>query len=218
MNARDDMNRPPKPATIAPVKLPGAWAAGLDAAIEQAERSWDQGGIPIGAVLLARDGSIVARGHNRRVQDGSTVMHAEIACMHEAGRRDDWHTLTLVSTLSPCIMCTGAALLHRVPVVVAGENVTFRGADHLLREAGVEVHVVNDPRCIGLMQRMQRERPELWAEDIGYPDDPAHPAHPAHPARPARPAHPANPADPAGSAGPGDPDGSGESTIPSGTR
>lgn len=143
----------------------------LDAAVEQAEKSWAEGGIPIGSALGTPDGAIVAAGHNQRVQTGDTTAHAEIVCMRNAGRRRDWHTLTLATTLSPCVMCTGAALLHRVPRIVIGENRTFMGAEDLLKEAGVELIHMNDPRCIELMERMIREKPELWNEDIGVPPD-----------------------------------------------
>jgi len=144
-----------------------SWAAGLDAAIEEAERSRAEGGIPIGAALLDPSGVIVARGHNRRVQDGDPTAHAEVTCVRRAGRRRDWSSLTLVSTLSPCPMCSGTAVLLRIPVVVVGEHDSFLGAEDWLRAAGIEVHVLGDPRCIALMRRLQREHPDLWAEDIG---------------------------------------------------
>ncbi len=139
----------------------------MDAAIEQAEKGWREGGIPIGSVLAAGDGTIVARGHNQRVQSGDPILHAEMDCIRKAGRRNDWSQLTLVSTLSPCPMCTGTAVLYKVPRVVIGENRTFQGAEHWLDEAGAEVLVLDDPRCVELMHRLQREKPGLWAEDIG---------------------------------------------------
>jgi cytosine deaminase len=139
----------------------------LDAAIEQARKSWSEGGIPIGAVLVDREGTIVARGHNERVQSGDPTAHAEIVCIRHAGRRRDWRELTLVSTLSPCPMCSGAAILFKIPEVVVGENRTFLGAEAWMRASGVEVTVLDDPRCVALMERLQRERPDLWAEDIG---------------------------------------------------
>lgn len=143
----------------------------LDAAIEQAEKSWSEGGIPIGAVLAdPDDGGIVARGHNMRVQTGDPTAHAEIVCVRNAGRRRDWHRLTLVSTLSPCPMCSGTAVLLGIPRVVVGEHDTFMGAEDWMRHNGIDVHLMNDPRCIALMERMQREQPDLWAEDIGLPD------------------------------------------------
>jgi len=144
-----------------------AYRKWLDAAIEQAEKSWDQGGIPIGSVLVDEAGRIVARGHNRRVQDGDPTAHAEVVCVRAAGRRRDWSSLTLVSTLSPCPMCSGTAILFRIPRVIIGENRTFLGAESWMRHEGIELIVLDDERCIELMERMQRERADLWAEDIG---------------------------------------------------
>ena len=144
-----------------------AMQAWLDAAIEQAEKSWSEGGIPIGSVLVDAAGEIVARGHNERVQSGDPTAHAEVSCVRNAGRRRDWSELTLVSTLSPCPMCSGTAILFRIPRVVVGENRTFMGAEDWMRQSGIEVHVLDDSRCVELMQRMQREKPDLWAEDIG---------------------------------------------------
>lgn len=141
--------------------------AGLTAAIELAQKSWSEGGIPIGAVLMTEDGRVVAGGHNERAQTGDPTAHAEIVCLRDAGRRRDWQELTLVSTLSPCPMCAGAAVLYRIRRVVVGENATFQGAEHWLAEAGIEVHVLHDARCAALMERLQREKPDLWAEDIG---------------------------------------------------
>lgn len=141
-----------------------AW---LDVARAEAERSWAQGGIPIGSVLVDAGGTIVARGHNRRVQDGDPTAHAEVTCVRAAGRRRDWSSLTLVSTLSPCPMCAGTAVLFKIPRVVIGEHRTFMGAEDWMREAGIELIVVDDPACVALMERLQREKPELWAEDIG---------------------------------------------------
>ena len=141
----------------------------LDAAIEQAEKSLREGGIPIGSALMAPDGTIVARGHNLRVQTGDPTAHAETACIRSAGRRRDWHTLTLASTLSPCAMCSGTAVLHRIPRVVIGENRTFQGREDWLRAEGIEVINLNDRRCIEMMERFIREKPELWNEDIGVP-------------------------------------------------
>ncbi len=139
----------------------------LDAAIEQAEKSWAEGGIPIGSILADADGTIVARGHNERVQSGDPTAHAEVVCVRNAGRRRDWHTLTLVSTLSPCPMCSGTAVLFKIPRVIVGENRTFQGAERWMADNGIDITVLNDERCIALMQRMQREKPDLWAEDIG---------------------------------------------------
>ena len=139
----------------------------LDAAIEMAEKSWNEGGIPIGSVLATEDGRIIASGHNERVQSGDPIAHAEMVCLRHAGRRRDWGELTLVSTLSPCSMCTGAAVLYGVKRVVIGENGTFMGAEHWLHEAGIDVELLQDDRCIALMKRLQAEKPDLWAEDIG---------------------------------------------------
>ncbi len=140
---------------------------GLDEAIRMAEKSWAEGGIPIGSVLMTEEGEIVAAGHNERVQTGDPTAHAEMVCLRKAGRRRDWRELTLVSTLSPCSMCTGTAVLYKVKRVVIGENGTFQGAEHWLHESGISTHVMHDPRCIALMERLQREKPDLWAEDIG---------------------------------------------------
>lgn len=142
----------------------------LDAAYEQAVKSLNEGGIPIGSAVGSLGAGIVGRGHNQRVQSGDTTAHAEVSCIRNAGRRRDWHTLTLASTLSPCIMCTGTTILHRIPRVVIGENKAFMGAEDLMRQHGVSLRVVDDPRCIALMERFIRERPELWNEDIGIPE------------------------------------------------
>ena len=141
----------------------------LDEAIRQAVKSLDEGGIPIGSAIGSETAGIVGPGHNQRVQTGDSTAHAEIDAFRNAGRRDDWPSLTLASTLSPCIMCTGATLLHRVPVVVIGEHETFMGAEDLMKERGVELIVAHDPRCIELMERFIDARPELWNEDIGVP-------------------------------------------------
>lgn len=139
----------------------------LDAAIEQAEKSWNEGGIPIGAALAKPDGTIVSLGHNLRVQSGDPTAHAETVCFRNAGRRRDWNSLVLVSTLSPCSMCSGTAILHGIQKVVIGENQTFQGAEHWFKEHGIEMVILQDQRCIALMERMQAEKPDLWAEDIG---------------------------------------------------
>lgn len=142
----------------------------LDEALRQAVKSWEQGGIPIGAAIGSPEVGVVGSGHNERVQTGDTTAHAEVSCFRNAGRRRDWHTLTLASTLSPCVMCTGATLLHRVARVVIGEHKTFMGAEDLMRERGVHLVVADDPRCIDLMERFIAQRPELWNEDIGVPE------------------------------------------------
>lgn len=145
--------------------------AALEAAYEQAIESRSEGGIPIGSALLTPDGAVVAAGHNLRVQTGDPTAHAETVCIRNAGRRRDWHTLTLASTLSPCAMCSGTAVLHRIPRVVIGENQTFQGREDWLRESGAEVIVLDDPRCIALMADFIAEHPALWDEDIGVPPE-----------------------------------------------
>lgn len=145
--------------------------AALDAAYEQACKSRDEGGIPIGSALIAPDGTVISRGHNLRVQKGDPTAHAETVCIRNAGRRRDWHTLTLASTLSPCAMCTGTAVLHRIPRVIIGEHETFLGREDWLHAEGVEVVLANDPRCIELMRTFISERPDLWNEDIGVPPE-----------------------------------------------
>ena len=139
----------------------------ISAAIEQAEHSWSEGGIPIGSVLVDATNAIVARGHNKRVQMGDPILHAEMVCLQNAGRRRDWSDCTLVSTLSPCPMCSGAAVLYRIPRVIIGEHTTFQGAEDWMRSNDINLTVLHDERCIELMQRLQREKPDLWAEDIG---------------------------------------------------
>src|SRR5205809_4437544 len=128
-----------------------------------------EGGIQIGSVLADAEGNILSRGHNLRVQTGDPTAHAEVVCIRNAGRRIDWHRLILVSTLSPCIMCTGTALLYRIPRVIIGENKTFLGAEDLFAARGVECIVLNDSECVRMMQTFIREHPELWNEDIGVP-------------------------------------------------
>ncbi len=143
----------------------------LDAAYEQAIKSRDEGGIPIGSALIDAQGAIVAVGHNERVQSGDPTAHAETVCIRHAGRRRDWHTLTLASTLSPCAMCTGTAILHKIPRVVIGEHETFLGREDWMRQEGVELVLANDPRCIELMRSFIAQKPELWNEDIGIPPE-----------------------------------------------
>ncbi len=141
----------------------------FEAALEQAEKSQREGGIPIGSALVDPTGAVVGRGHNLRVQKGDPTAHAEITAIRNCGRRRDWHTLTLASTLSPCAMCTGATVLHRVRRVVIGENTTFQGREDWLKSEGVEVVLLDDPRCVALMREFIDKRPELWNEDIGVP-------------------------------------------------
>jgi cytosine deaminase len=139
----------------------------LSEALEEARKGLREGGLPIGSVLADPAGRIVARGHNLRVQSGDPTAHAETVCIRNAGRRRDWPELTLVSTLSPCIMCTGTALLYRIPRVIVGENRNFMGAEDLFRQRGVEVVVLDDPECVQLMSDFIRAHPDLWNEDIG---------------------------------------------------
>jgi len=143
--------------------------AALDAAIEQARKSLAEGGIPIGAALMDEHGVIVALGHNQRVQTGDPTAHAETVCIRNAGRRRDWHTLTMATTLSPCAMCTGTAVLHRIPRIIIGENLTYKGREDWLSAEGVDVVVVHDLRCTSMMEDFIAARPELWDEDIGVP-------------------------------------------------
>ncbi len=145
--------------------------AALDAAYREAIAGRDEGGIPIGSALIGPDGGLIASGHNLRVQEGDPTAHAETVCIRNAGRRRDWHTLTLASTLSPCAMCTGTAVLHRIPRVVIGEHETFLGREDWLSGEGVEVIVAQDARCIELMRAFIAARPDLWNEDIGIPPE-----------------------------------------------
>ena len=140
----------------------------LDAAIAEAERGLAEGGIPIGAVLVHR-GAIIGRGHNRRVQQGSAVLHGEMDALENAGRQPAsvYRDSIMVTTLSPCAMCSGALLLYGIRHVIVGENQTFMGEEELLRSRGVRVEVVQDPRCIAMMRAFIASRPELWHEDIG---------------------------------------------------
>ena len=141
---------------------------GLEAAIDEALRGRDEGGIPIGSALEV-GGRIVGRGHNQRVQRGSPILHGEMDALENAGRLSagDYRRSVIYTTLSPCPMCSGAILLYEIPRVVVGENQTFLGAEDLLRSNGVEVEVVDDPRCLEMMTLFVTENPELWNEDIG---------------------------------------------------
>jgi cytosine deaminase len=140
----------------------------LQAAIEEAKAGLAEGGIPIGAVLVL-DGKIIGRGHNRRVQQGSSVLHAEMDCLENTGRlrAADYRRCVLYSTLSPCDMCSGAVLLYGIPKVVIGENRTFRGPEAYLRSRGVELVLAGSRECMDLMTEFIRQSPELWNEDIG---------------------------------------------------
>jgi cytosine/creatinine deaminase len=142
----------------------------MEAAMAEARAGLGEGGIPIGSVLVI-DGKIVGRGHNRRVQQGSAILHAEMDCLENAGRLSaaQYQRATLYSTLSPCDMCSGTALLYKIPRIVIGENRTFRGPEEYVRSRGVELTILDDAECVRLMQEFIRSRPELWNEDIGEP-------------------------------------------------
>ncbi|MDX2418574.1 MAG: nucleoside deaminase [Xanthomonadales bacterium] len=140
----------------------------LKAAFDEANKSLTGGGIPIGSVIVHR-GNIIGRGHNRRVQQGSTVLHGEMDAFENAGRQPAsiYRECTLYTTLSPCSMCSGAILLYGIPRVVVGENLTFMGEEELLRSRGVNVEVLQDDTCVQMMKSFITQCPELWNEDIG---------------------------------------------------
>lgn len=140
----------------------------MRAAIDEAKQGLAEGGIPIGSVLV-HQGRIIGRGHNRRVQQGSAILHGEMDALENAGRLPAtvYRECTLYTTLSPCVMCTGAILLYGIPRVVIGENRNFMGEEVLLRERGVSVEVLDDPECVALMRRFISGQPALWNEDIG---------------------------------------------------
>ncbi|MEA2602635.1 MAG: cytosine/creatinine deaminase [Acidobacteriota bacterium] len=141
----------------------------LRLAYQQALKSYQEGGLPIGAVLT-KDGEVLAAGHNRRVQDGDPIAHGEMDCLRKAGRRPDYAGTVLYTTLSPCMMCSGTVLQFGIPVVVIGEDRNFPGNPDFLRAHGVEVILLQDPDCIELMRRFIAERPDLWDEDIAGRD------------------------------------------------
>src|SRR5688572_27052700 len=140
----------------------------LRAAIDEARHGLAEGGIPIGSVLVC-ESEIIGRGHNRRVQNGSVIHHAEMNCLENAGRQDAsvYRRCTIYSTLSPCPMCSGAILLYGIPRVIAGENVTFKGPEDYVRSQGVSVQIVQDEECIRMMREFIDQNPRLWNEDIG---------------------------------------------------
>lgn len=140
----------------------------MRAAIDEARQGLAEGGIPIGSVLV-HEGRILGRGHNRRVQQGSAILHGEMDALERAGRHPAsvYRESTLYTTLSPCAMCSGAILLYGIPHVIVGENRTFMGEEELLRSRGVRVEVLQDAECIAMMERFIAERPQLWNEDIG---------------------------------------------------
>jgi creatinine deaminase len=140
----------------------------MDIAIKEARKGLSEGGIPIGAVLV-KDGKVIGRGHNRRVQNGSAILHAEMDCLENTGRlkAKDYKECTLYSTLSPCDMCSGAVLLYKIPKVVIGENKTFMGPEKYLKKRGVKLINLNSEECKKLMAEFIRDKPKLWNEDIG---------------------------------------------------
>ncbi len=140
----------------------------MNAAIEEARKGLAAGGIPIGSVLVL-DGEIIGRGHNQRVQQGSTIKHAEMDCLENAGRlpASSYQRAVLYSTLSPCDMCSGAALLYGIKHVVVGENTTFNGPEAYIQSRGVKVEILDNPECVELMRAFIEAKPELWNEDIG---------------------------------------------------
>ncbi|MFD2567547.1 nucleoside deaminase [Pseudotenacibaculum haliotis] len=140
----------------------------LQEAIKEAEKGYNEGGIPIGSVIV-HEGKIIGRGHNRRVQKGSAILHGEMDALENAGRQPAsvYKNSVLYTTLSPCPMCSGTILLYGIPKVIIGENKTFMGEEELLKSRGVQVEVVNNERCIELMETFIKEKPELWNEDIG---------------------------------------------------
>ena len=140
----------------------------LQAAVDEARQGLAEGGIPIGSVLV-HQGEIIGRGHNRRVQKGSAILHGEMDALENTGRQaaKTYQNSVIYTTLSPCSMCTGAILLYGIPRVVVGENKSFMGEEELLRVRGVEVKVLQDPACIQMMNEFMRSKPDLWNEDIG---------------------------------------------------
>lgn len=140
----------------------------MQAAIAEAEKGLEEGGIPIGSVLVHK-GEIIGRGHNRRVQNGSCILHGEMDALENAGRQTAavYQECTIYTTLSPCSMCSGAMLLYGIPKVVIGENKTFMGEEELLKSRGLNIEVLNNAACIEMMENFIRDKPELWNEDIG---------------------------------------------------
>ncbi|MFW9907529.1 MAG: nucleoside deaminase [Candidatus Thorarchaeota archaeon] len=140
----------------------------MQEAIREARKGLEEGGIPIGSVLVI-DGEIRGRGHNRRIQEGSSILHAEMDCLENAGRLEakDYNRATLYSTLSPCDMCSGAILLYGIPRVVVGENINFQGPENYVKSRGVDIVILNDKECISMMMDFIKDNPVLWNEDIG---------------------------------------------------
>ncbi|KKY16093.1 putative cytosine [Phaeomoniella chlamydospora] len=146
---------------------------GFIAALEEAKKGAEEGGVPIGACLVDKDGKILGRGHNMRVQKGSATLHAEISTLESSGRlpAKAYEGATMYTTLSPCDMCTGACILYKVKRVVVGENKNFVGGEDYLKKRGVDVVVMENEECKALMKKFIKEHPELWHEDIGVPND-----------------------------------------------
>lgn len=140
----------------------------MQAAIEEAEKGRDEGGVPIGSVLV-HEGTIIGRGHNQRQQKGSAILHGEMSALEDAGRQPArvYRNSVIYTTLSPCPMCSGAIRLYQIPRVVIGENQTFLGDERLLKSSGIEIEVLQDPRCIQLMEEFIAANPKMWNEDIG---------------------------------------------------
>jgi cytosine deaminase len=140
----------------------------MQEAFAEAKKGFQEGGIPIGSVLVYKD-KIIGRGHNKRIQEGSVILHGEMDALQNAGRLPAivYQECTLYTTLSPCPMCSGAILLYKIPKVIIGENQTFLGEEKLLMERGIQLEVINDSGCISLMKKFIQEKPELWDEDIG---------------------------------------------------
>jgi cytosine deaminase len=143
----------------------------MERALQQAQLSYDSGGLPIGSVLvrhhLSGEDVLLGEGHNQRVQEGDPIAHGEMDCLRKAGRQRSYRDTTIYTTLSPCMMCTGTIVQFRIPRVVIGENVNFGGNEEFLRSKGIEVVILDDPKCKELMARLIAEKPELWNEDIG---------------------------------------------------
>jgi len=142
-------------------------------ALAEAQRGFDEGGVPVGAVLVGVEGRLLGGGHNRRVQEGDPIAHGEMDCLRRIGRMRSYAGTTLYTTLTPCMMFTGTIIQFGISRVVIGENRSFAGNEDFLQSRGVAVTVLDDPACVALMQRFQREKPAVWAEDIGedFPTD-----------------------------------------------
>lgn len=138
----------------------------MERAYQQALKSYNEGGCPIGAVLARKDGTILGEGHNLRVQGGNPIIHGEMSALQNAGRQKSYRDTVMVTSLSPCMMCTGTIIQFKIPEVIVGENVNFGGNEEFLRSRGVKVTILNHQGCVDLMAKFIKERPELWFEDI----------------------------------------------------